>query len=85
VAWGPQQRFISDTTGSIEVQLLSGGIQDDGGIYRFPSNLLGTSWIQPSAMPSDPYQGAYADFLSQGIPVTSGEALTFAFSSVRNT
>jgi hypothetical protein len=33
-------------------------------------------------MPSDPYEGAYADFLSQGITVTSGEALTFAFSSV---
>jgi opacity protein-like surface antigen len=78
---GPSSSPLFPATGSIEVQLLSGGGLD-GGFYRFPSTVLGTSWIQPSAMPSDPFQGAYADFLSQGIAVTSGEALTFAFASV---
>lgn len=76
-----QPAFLFSAT-PLEVQLLSGGIQDSAGSYGFPSTVLATSWIQPSDMPLNPYQGAYADFLSQGVTVTSGEELTFAFASL---
>jgi hypothetical protein len=79
---GPSSTPWFPTASPVEVQLLSGSVQDLGGFHSLPTDVLATSWIQPSDMPGNPYQGAYADFLSQGIAVTEGEALTFAFASV---
>jgi hypothetical protein len=78
---GPSSSPWFPAASPVEVQLLSGSVQNEAGFNRLPTDMLATSWIQPSDMPSDPYQGAFADFLSQGIDVTSGEELTFAFSS----
>ena len=62
---GPSSSPLFPATGSIEVQLLSGG-DLDGGFYRSRVHCAGDKLIQPSAMPSDPFQGAYADFPEPG-------------------
>ena len=80
---GPSSQWTFPAPGPVEVQLLSGSVQDLGGFHSLPTDLLATSWIQPSDMPSNPARLLHY-FLSQGIAVTEGEELTFAFSALQS-